>query len=163
MLSSPLLIPRDQFTEPGAGRRMPRLRIAQLLLMLPAVVVGGFSAGVGIHLSSPAGLLTATSILTGITFSMATTFWTKSIEARRRPDQALNSRVLDELDTTRTHLIWTVAVGVTATALLALISVFWPSGAPIAVSAVAAALIIYMLTMVGMALHRFYVTSIILR
>lgn len=163
MLSSPLLIPRDQFTEHVIGRRMPKLRVTQFLLMLPAVVVAGFSAGFGVRLSSPAGLLTATSILTGLTFSMATTFWTKSIDARSRPDQALNSRVLDELDSTRTHLIWTVAVGVTATAVLAIISLFWPSGAPVAISAAAAALIIYMLTMVGVALHRFYITSIVLR
>lgn len=142
---------------------MPRLRLSQLALLVPAGLVSLIVVIREVRLSNPAGLLTATSILTGLTFSMATTFWAKSIDARDRPDQALNSRVLDALDTTRTHLIWTVVVGVAATAVFALISVFAPSGAPVWISATGAGLVIYMLTLVGAALHRFYVTAFILR
>lgn len=141
-----------------------RLRPVQILLATPALAVGAVVIVRSVHLTNLAGLLTATSILTGLTFSMATTFWTKSIEARRRPDQALNERILTSLDETRTHLVWTVVIGLAATAALALISVFSPGGsAPVWVSAIAAALVIYMLTLVGAALHKFYVTAFILR
>lgn len=119
---SPLRIPIDQFTKelPNGSDRI--LRPGQVWLAVPGLVVG-LTAGI-LHTSMSAistPVLTVTSILTGFTFSMAVVFWNKSIEARRDPAWAVRNEALDLIDSTRTHLIYTVIIGV-INVLIALIT-----------------------------------------
>lgn len=120
------------------------------------------------------GLLTATSILTGFTFGMATTFWNKSIDARRDPKWATGTDVLNLIDDARNHLIWTVFIGVASVAVLTLFSLFghstvsgwlvgpaaWASGIG---TGLAAFLVIYSITLVAASLCTFNAAVAILK
>lgn len=163
-LISPLHLAQEQFLrQSDAGRR--RLRIAQIVYLLPAIVVVAVVVVVGTRMLNAGWLLTATSILTGLTFSMTTTFWGKSIDARRSPQWATNSQILETIDENKYHLMWTVLVGVLSTASLALTSVFAnpTSGAPVWATALCAGLFIYLLTLVVGAIQRFAEAALILR
>lgn len=163
----PLAVPRDQFTHHRSPytRRSPRW--SQLLLLLPGALTGLAAGWVQPPMTQVApGLLTATSILTGFTFAMATTFWNKSIDARRDPRWATSTDVLDLLDNARTHLTWTVFVGVISVAVLALFSLFGHSevqGWLVTIMAVvtragsglAGFLVVYLITLVAAALKTF--------
>lgn len=164
---TPLAVPRDQFLRltSNVGRR--RLRRGQLILLLPGAITG-----VGVWFANPviasvsSGLLAVTSILTGFTFAMANTFWAKSIEARRDPRWAVDSAALDVIDDARTHMIWTVGVGVFTVAILTIFTLFGTTTVPGAAGAffqlasrvgqaLAGALVIYLLTLVSAALYFF--------
>jgi hypothetical protein len=106
-------------------------------------------------ISAVAGLLTATSILTGLTFTMALRFWERSIDARSDPDALADGYRLQVLDKMRTHLIWTVMVGVVATAFLALCLIFAVGPLNPQLSFIAAFLVTYQVLLVGGALFRF--------
>lgn len=163
----PLAVPRDQFTRHRSPytRRSPRW--GQLLLLIPGCLTGLAAWWVQPPMTQVAsGLLTATSILTGFTFAMATTFWNKSIDARRDPRWATSADVLDLLDNARNHLIWTVFVGVISVAVLALFSLFghsevhgWLADVMVlatrAGSAFAGFLVVYLITLVAAALKTF--------
>lgn len=132
--------------------------------MLPAALVAGFAVGRSVELQSAALLLTATSILTGLTFSMTTTFWGKNIDARRDPKRALDAFTLDILDRNLNHLLWTVTVGVAATGVLAVAAIFsGTDGSAPWVTGVAAFFLVYLVTLVGVALHRFTEAALLLR
>lgn len=139
--------------------RSPRTRdrVWHVTLLVPAAVLAAAALLFDVRFTQASGLFTATAITTGLTFSMATTFWTKSVEARRDPDRALDASVLNTLDRNRNDLIWTVAVGLLATAWLAGVSIFdaGPKGAAPIITAVSAFLVIYLLTLVGNALRNF--------
>lgn len=157
-LISPTRVLHDQFIQQS------RVKKVEFVWMLPAALVSGFALGRGVELQSAALLLTATSILTGLTFSMTTTFWSKNIDARRDPQRALDALTLNVLDRNLTHLLWTVSVGVTATGVLAVTAVFTGTmGAPSWVTAICAFFIVYLVTLVGVALHRFTEAALLLR
>jgi hypothetical protein len=162
-LISPLQIVRDQFLEERAGKN--HLLLGRLLSFVPAAVVAAALLWRDVQLLNAGWLLTATSILTGLTFSMTTTFWGKTIDARDDPKKALNARILGILDDNLHHLQWTVMVGVISTGVLALTSLFADpmKGAPAAVTAVCGALVVYLITLVGLALQRFAEAAVILR
>lgn len=164
---APLAVPRDQFSRLTSNVGGRQLRWGQLILLIP-----GLLTGVGVwfaHPSLPAvstGLLTVTSILTGFTFAMANNFWTKSIEARRDPHWAVEGKVLDLIDDTRTHMSWTVAVGVVTVAILTIFTLFGTTVVPGALGeffrvasrvggAVAGGLVLYIITLVSGALYLF--------
>ena len=131
--------------------------LRNLLLAIPAAAVAYAVLDRETRLTQVGGLFTAASILTGLTFSMATTFWSRSIDARDKPGQATDAALLSSLDASRDHLIWTVAVGIAATAELALMAIFSasPNGLQPGWTALSAFLIIYLVTLVGWALRNF--------
>jgi hypothetical protein len=116
-----------------------------------------------VRVAAAAGLLTATAILTGLTFTMAMRFWERSIDARSDPDYIADGRRLYILDKMRAHLVWTVLTGVTATGYLALSLVFSAAASPVWSSAIMTFLVCYQVLLVGGALLRFYEMSYLLR
>lgn len=164
---TPLAVPRDQFLRVSSNVGRRRLRGGQLALVIP-----GALTGIGVWFANPSivsvssGLLAVTSILTGFTFAMANTFWAKSIEARRDPRWAVDSAALDVIDDSRTHMIWTVSIGVSAVAILTIFTLFGRTSVPGGVGeflqlasrvgqALAGALVLYLLTLVIAALYFF--------
>lgn len=162
-LTSPLQVPIDQFSElqQETGRRRPRP--LQLLLTLPGVATALAVVLVGTKVTDPGWLLAATSILTGLTFNMAGEFWKRSIDARTDPRFAVRGDVLTTLDTAKTHMAWTVTVGVAVTGALILVTLFAPSAAPVWVTAVVGGLAIYQIVLVAAALYRFFDAAELLR
>ena len=133
------------------------------MLLVPAVVYGIVVWLTHSHLTGFPALLTATSILTGLIFTMALRFWERSIDARVDPVLAVNGNMLRLLDNLRTHLVWTVFIGVLSTAWLASLAIFVVQAAPLWASAVATALFIYQVTLVAGSLLQFYEASYSLR
>lgn len=127
--------------------------------------MGLLAFGAGVRLGTVAGpLLTATSILTGFTFSMAVVFWNKTIDARRDPRFSTSGAALNEIDGMRTHLIFTVGIGVATVLTTTLYLIFGSldpdagsllAGVAAVGSAVAAGLVVYLITLVVASLYRF--------
>lgn len=146
------------------GTAHPRWNWAQGLYLGVALL-----AAAGVYVAAqpslPVGpLLTATSILTGMTFTMALRFWDRSIEARRDPSYATNAARLNLVDRMKAHLIWTVVVGVSSTFVLALVALIVDTDAtPPATAAVVGGLVIYEISLVAGALLEFYRASYDLR
>ncbi len=160
-LVSPLQLPRDVFARGPHGTHPNWLHV---LLPLPAL--GAVGAVVLLRPSAfpVAAMLTATSILTGLTFTMALRFWEKSIDARRDPNIASDGARLDLLDRMRAHLVWTVLIGVISTFVLALVAIFAsPADVPVPIFASATFLVVYQISLVGGALIEFYRASYDLR
>lgn len=168
---NPVRVPIDQFTRLQANGHSRSPRWAQIVMVLPAV-----ATAVGLFFTRPdlsgavSGLLTATSIMTGFIFSMAVVFWNKSIDARRDPNWSIRGDILREIDETRTHLIYTVSIGILTVACLVLQALFGHAAAPTAVRVVidaltpiAGSLVVYLLTLVSGALIRFNAAAIRLR
>ena len=161
----PRLLLRDQF---GTSRNLegsPWSRVVWSEVVLaglaavPAVAVVTLAAQV----VAVAGLLTATSILTGLTYTMALRFWERSIDARSDPIYLADGQRLYVIDKMRAHLVWTVLVGVVATGYLGLAVIFVSGAAPVWSSAVMTFLVLYQVILVGGALLRFYELSYLLR
>lgn len=164
---TPLAVPRDQFLRDSSNVGDRKFRWGQIALLAPGGVVGAAAWWVSPAIGSiSAGLLTVTSILTGFTFAMANTFWARSIDARRDPRWAVDGQVLDTLDETRNHMVWTVAVGVVTVAILGLFTLFgstYVGGVAGEVfraigrvgAAVASGLVFYVITLVAVALYYF--------
>lgn len=169
--TAPQQLLRDQFSsldQPSGGLRRPRW--LQISLTLPGLLMGlGLLVG-GVDSIAVPALLTATSILTGLTFTMALKFWERSIDARSDPFLATDGPRLTLLDNMRTHLVWTVLVGVASTMWLVVMALLgevappsWFELAPYVGCAGAGALVIYQVTLVGGALVQFYEASYSLR
>jgi hypothetical protein len=164
---APLAVPRDQFSRSTSNLGRRSVRWGQILLLVPAIVVGVIAYIVRTQMVDVAGgLLTVTSILTGFTFAMANTFWSKSIEARRDPRWSVDSAALDVIDDSRNHMIWTVVVGVATVGILTVYTIFsttvvdgrvgeiLQAGTRVA-AAVTASLVFYTITLVAGALRTF--------
>lgn len=148
--------------QPQKARR--RGIAAAFLCILFAVAAGVTVWLLAIETTALGALLTATSIMTGLTFTMAMRFWERSIDARSNPDLVFNTERLDTLDSMRTTLLWTVLAG--------LISTTWLAGAALSigsnlsaawVSGVSAALVAYQLAYVFRSLISLYAASYSLR
>lgn len=164
-LVSPQQILHDVFLEDHPRRRRPALRwpsIAYLVLPL-AAGVGGYVFG----LATSAGgtILAALAILTGITFAMAVSFWDRSIDARHDPFSATNAERLTVIDHMKSHLIYTVFVGVVATGALLVVALFVEPTMelPPLLDGALAFLSVYEVVLVGAALIEFYRASYELR
>lgn len=127
---------------------------------IPAVVVFFRAPSV-----LPVGpLLTATSILTGLTFTLALRFWERSVDARKDPFMATDGARLNLVDRMRTYLLTTVLVGVLSTLVLALVAILGdPKSTPRGVSVMVTGLFIYQIVLVGASLIEFYRASYDLR
>jgi hypothetical protein len=109
-------------------------------------------------------LLTATSILTGLTFTLALRFWERSVDARRDPLQARDGKRLTLLDRMKSHLVWTVIIGVLSTLILTLSALFVdPACVPTSVGVVTSFAVVYQISLVAGALLEFYRASYDLR
>ena len=156
----------DQFShapiELGGSRRPAWL---QLLAMVPPLAAAGLVVWFHVRLLSIAPLLTATSIMTGFIFTLSLRFWERSLDARSDVNLAFDARRLTLLDRMRAHLVWTVLIGVAATGAFAACAFFVQSktGAPVAVTAILAFLVIYQLTLVFASLFIFYDAAYALR
>lgn len=158
-LVAPELILKHQFLKQGDRR----LRWSQVAFMLPGVSVGCFVMAFHAHLTAAAPLLTVRSIVSGGTFAMATTLWTRSVDARRSPAFSTNAAALNALDDARYHMLWTVTAGIATTGVLALTAIFGGSSAATWATAICAALLTYLITLVGVALMLFAEAAIKLR
>ena len=161
-LVSPQQILRDTFTATDANGHH-HARWLQLILGCPAIVVAAAAVVVGKDTLAVGPLLTATSILTGLTFTMALRFWERSIDARRDPFMATDALRLNIVDRLRAHLIWTVFAGVMSTGVLLLVTIFALARIPTGVVALAAGLATYQVCLVGGGLIEFYRASYDLR
>lgn len=137
-----------------------------MVVPAPALVVGFFAWRMDADLEGAStGLLTATSILTGFTFSMAVVFWNKSIDTRRDPRWMSDGDALEVIDRIRTHLVFTVFMGVAAVFVITLYTIF---GAVLGGNArilvcLASALVIYVITLVTVGLKLFNQAFFILK
>lgn len=159
-LISPARVVHDHFIDGD-----DHLRFGQLFWIIPGVMTAGFVVGRQVQITNAAFLLAATSILAGMTFTMTVTFWNKSLDARRDPTRALQADILKSIDENLQHLVWTVLVGVSSTGFFALVALFASptSGAPVWASAICGGLLMYLITLVGLALHRFAEAALTLR
>lgn len=156
---SPTEIFRGQFTK-SRPVTFGTIRWQELGLFFLSLVSGGVMLALQISTIAVGAVLTATSIITGLTFTMAMRFWERRVDITTAPQTAgylQRKALVDELGT---HLIWTVLVGVASTAWSAFSALV--SGASLAVwaTAVCATLLTYQLLMVAEALLKLYTSSI---
>lgn len=156
---SPTEIFRGQFTKarPVSWRA---LRWPEIGLFVLSLVPGGLIFWLQVSTIAVGAVLTATSIITGLTFTMAMRFWERRVDITTAPQTAgyLERKVLvDELGT---HLIWTVLVGVASTAWSAFGALVSGQSLAVWATAVCAALLSYQLLMVAEALLKLYTSSI---
>jgi hypothetical protein len=133
------------------------------------IFVIGAGAGVlvwllGIETRAAGVLLTATSIMTGLTFTMAMRFWERSLDARSNPDFVFDNERKQVLDSMRTLLLWTVLAGILSTGWLAALALVLGDHAAAAWSTgVSAGLVAYLLLNVLRSLLSLYWSSYTLR
>lgn len=162
---TPTQVVRDHLSldsdEPGEKARSVVVFLAGVVL---AAAVGVVVWLLGVETNANGALLTATSIMTGLVFTMTMRFWERSIDARSDPDLLFDAPRRTTIDTMRTMLLWTVFAGVLSTAWFVGIALFfgtektpaWPTG-------VSAALVTYQLFYVVRALLALYSASYTLR
>lgn len=146
---------------------------ARTVMLLPGTlfatsVVAGFAALLNdVRLTELGGLLTATSVFTGLVFALALEFWSRSIDARSNPTYLDDGgRRLPLFDEMRTYLLITVAVGVLSTATLGALIVFGSDGTELLStwgSAISITLMLYQLLLVLGAVLRMAQTGYLLR
>jgi hypothetical protein len=99
--------------------------------------------------------------MTGVTFTMATLFWNKSVDARHDMNYLLDGQLLQFLDRTRTHLLYTGLVGMTAVFGLLMMTVFTEptageqDGVLLWLGRLTVALVVYLMTLVYRAIALF--------
>lgn len=151
---------RSQFMH---GNRSPwyrRLKWLQMGLVLLSVAVGIFIFCLAVRTVSVGSILTATSIITGLTFTMAMRFWEKRIEITSAPQVAGFTERRAIIIDSGTHLIWTVLVGVSCTAWTAFAAMVSGDNISPWATAVCAGLLSYQLLLVALALLKLYTSSI---
>lgn len=156
-LLHPSRILRDQFTRPRdgkSGRRAPSWLQGLWILLATGV---GFSLWLGDVATVAVGaLLTATSIMTGLTFTMAMRFWERRVDARSDPDIMFDLQRVNLLDAMSTHLLWTVVAGILSTAWLAGAALVSGSSVAPWASGIAGGLFAYQLMLVLHGLVKLY-------
>jgi hypothetical protein len=162
---TPLQILRDHMSlEPGGEDRLPGQAALAALSVLVALVAAGLVIHFHVRSTGLGALLTATSIMTGLSFSMALRFWEKSIDARSDPNIIFDDERRNVLDTMRTLLLWTVLSGVVSSAWLAgVVLVAGSDPATTWASAVGAGAVSYQLTYVLRSLVALYSAAYTLR
>jgi hypothetical protein len=160
-----LQLVRDHLANtPALAPKRRALIAAALACALGAALVGIIVGQLGVRTNAIGALLTATSIMTGLTFTMALRFWERSIDARSNPDLIFDTERKAVLDTMRTLLLWTVLAGILSTTWLSGLAIFVGTGAaePYA-TGIAAGLIAYQLIYVLRSLLSLYWASYTLR
>ena len=165
-LLPPTQLLRDQFSYPpievGDSRRPAW---PQLVAVAPPLAVAGLVVGFHVRIMNAGPLLTATSIMTGFIFTLSLRFWERSLDARSDVSLAFDAQRLILLDRMRSHLVWTVLVGVLSTGSFAICTFFVQSktGMPVAITALLGFLVLYQLTLVLASLFLFYDAAYSLR
>lgn len=157
---NPAEIFRGQFTRTRSGAWGSRVRWPEIVLFMLAFIPGGLILGLNISTIAVGAVLTATSIITGLTFTMAMRFWERRIDITSAPQNAgylQRKALIDELGT---HLIWTVLVGVLSTAWAAFCALVSGQSLAVWATAVCATLLSYQLLMVAEGLLKLYTSSI---
>jgi hypothetical protein len=157
---SPTELLRGQFTVDRSAVWFRSLRWVEFLWIALAAAVGFVIFFLGVNTVAAGPVLTATSIITGLTFTMAMRFWERRIEvasAERTTGYTERRRLIERVGT---QLIWTVLIGVlstTWTAFAALVSgeslASWATG-------ISAGLLAYQLFLVAKSLLTLYNSSI---
>ncbi|ANP73540.1 hypothetical protein [Cryobacterium arcticum] len=162
---TPLQVVRDHLAlSPQFKNERPRKLGVFIVLVFIATAVAATVWLLGIETDAMGSLLTATSIMTGLVFTMAMRFWERSLDARSDPDLIFDEKRRNTLDDMKTLLLWTVFAGIVSTAFLAGVAInvgaakasAWTTG-------VAAGLISYQLLYVSRALLSLYSSSYTLR
>jgi len=162
---TPSQILRDHLalSEEAKADRPRKLGLFILFISI-ALIVGSFVLLMGAKTNAIGVLLTATSIMTGLIFTMAMRFWERSLDARSDPDLLFDTARRTTIDDMRTLLLWTVFAGILSTAYLSALVIFIGTGTANEYgTAVAAGLITYQLLYVGRALLSLYSSSYTLR
>lgn len=160
-----LQVVRDHLSPRAGDARKRRNSIG----IAAAMLVGAVAAGVavwqlGVETNAIGGLLTATSIMTGLTFTMAMRFWERSIDARSDPNLIFDEERKAVLDGMRTLLLWTVLAGILSTSWLAALAIFVGTGTACAwATGIAAGAVTYQLLYVLRSLLSLYWASYTLR
>jgi branched-subunit amino acid transport protein AzlD len=156
---NPAEIFRGQFTK-SRPVTFGSIRWPEIALFLLSLLPGALMLLLNVSTIAVGAVLTATSIITGLTFTMAMRFWERRIDisaAAQTAGYLKRKALVDELGT---HLIWTVLVGVASTAWAAFSALVSGSSLAPWATAVCAALLSYQLLMVAEALLKLYTSSI---
>ena len=162
---TPARVVLDHLALTPQARPDRKVKLGLFVALAAASVVVGLTVGIaGIRTNGIAGLLTATSIMTGLVFTMAMRFWERSLDARSDPDMIFDHKRRNTTDDMRTLLLWTVFAGMVSTAWLgALAIVVGTQHADAWATGVAAGLVTYQLLYVGRSLVSLYSASYTLR
>jgi hypothetical protein len=136
------------------------LRWAEIGLFSLSLLAGAAIFFLNVSTIAVGAVLTATSIITGLTFTMAMKFWEKRIDISSAPQTAgylQRKEIVDELGT---HLIWTVLVGVMSTTWAAFGALVSGQSLAVWATAICATLLAYQLLMVAESLLKLYTSSI---
>jgi hypothetical protein len=136
------------------------VRWPEIGLFVFSLVPGGVIFWLQVSTIAVGAVLTATSIITGLTFTMAMRFWERRVDITTAPQTAgylQRKTLVDELGT---HLIWTVLVGVASTAWSAFGALVSGQNLAVWATAACATLLSYQLLMVAEALLKLYTSSI---
>lgn len=156
---SPTEIFRGQFTK-SRPLHWKYVRWLEVGLFAVALVPGFLLFFLGVKTIAIGAILTATSIITGLTFTMAMRFWERRIDissAKQTTGFLERKSLIDEMGT---HLIWTVLVGVASTAWAAFSAIVSGEYIEAWATAICATLLTYQLVMVAEALLKLYTSSI---
>ena len=151
---------RGQFTHARMPFSLKNIRWGEIGLFGLSLGIGAVLYFLNVSTIAVGAVLTATSIITGLTFTMAMRFWERRIEINSAPQTAGYLQRKELIELLGTHLIWTVFVGVLSTAWAAFAALV--SGEDLAVwaTAVCATLLSYQLLMVAESLLKLYTSSI---
>lgn len=156
---NPTEIFRGQFTRTRAVS-FRTIRWAEIGLFGLALLVGTAIFLLDVSTIAVGAVLTATSIITGLTFTMAMRFWERKIDISSAPQTAGYLQRKELVDELGTHLIWTVLVGVVSTAWTAFGALVSGESLAVWATAVCATFLSYQLLMVAEALLKLYTSSI---
>lgn len=157
-----LQVARDNFSRKPDTEGVIGLLRLQVSAIASSVAVGVIVWLTGGTLPPSDALLTATAILTGITFTMALRFSERSIDSRRDPFTSIDGAALNFIDNMRSLLVWITGVGVCSTLVLALTTLYSQPIYPVVVF-VAVALFVYTLLLVMASLYLLHVSTYQLR
>lgn len=151
---------RGQFQKTRAGKGWKNVRYFQVVLILISLGLGILTYCFNIATKNIGDLLTASSIITGLTFAMAMMFWERRVahgmEAQTTGYEDRNQIIVS----VSIHLIWTVMVGVICTACLAYAALVSDSEVWVILTSISAALLSYQFMLVAEALVKLYNSAI---
>lgn len=151
---------RGQFQKSRTGKGWRNVRYLQILIILIALGLGVLNYHFGISTKNFGDLLTATSIITGLTFAMAMTFWERRVALGREPQTTGYEERSKIIVSVSIHLIWTVMVGVVCTACLGYAALVSDTELGVPLTSISASLLSYQLMLVAEALVKLYNSSI---
>lgn len=151
---------RGQFQKSRTDKGWRNVRYLQYGLILTAVGFGFLTYCFDIATKNIGDLLTATSIITGLTFAMAMTFWERRVALGREPQSTGHEGRSKIIVSVSIHLIWTVMVGVVCTACLGYAALISDDEVCVLLTSISAGLLSYQLMLVAEALVKLYNSSI---